>query len=39
MRPLKLEDARHIMGWVNDPVVTKNLQHFSKRFTLKDEKA
>ncbi|MBI4160804.1 MAG: GNAT family N-acetyltransferase [Candidatus Yanofskybacteria bacterium] len=37
MRPLKLADADHIITWVNDPDVVKNLQHFNKKFTKKDE--
>lgn len=37
MRPLKLSDVNHIMTWVNDPEVVKNLQHFNKKFTIKDE--
>lgn len=37
MRPLELSDVKHIMTWVNDPEVVKNLQHFNKKFTRKDE--
>lgn len=37
MRPLKLSDVDHIMTWVNDPEIVKNLQHFDKVFTRKDE--
>lgn len=37
MRPLQLKDVDHIMTWVNDPEVVKNLQHFNKKFTKKDE--
>lgn len=37
MRPLKITDVEHIMSWVNDPDVIKNLQHFNKKFTRKDE--
>jgi len=37
MRPLKLGDIGNIMTWVNDPEVVKNLQHFNKKFTRKDE--
>lgn len=37
MRPLKLNDVNYIMTWVNDPEVVKNLQHFNKKFTIKDE--
>lgn len=37
MQPLKLNDVNHIITWVNDPEVVKNLQHFNKKFTLKDE--
>ncbi len=37
MRTLKLSDINNIMTWVNDPDVVKNLQHFNKKFTRKDE--
>src|SRR3989344_6144944 len=37
IRPLKLGDVDHIMTWVNHPEVVKNLQHFNKKFTRKDE--
>lgn len=37
MRPLKTSDVDHIITWVNDPEVVKNLQHFDKKFTRKDE--
>lgn len=37
MKPLKLNDIDNIMTWVNDPEVVKNLQHFNKKFTRKDE--
>ena len=37
LRPLKLSDVDYIMTWVNDPEVIKNLQHFNKKFTKKDE--
>lgn len=37
-RPLKLKDVNFIITWVNDPDVVKNLQHFNKKFTEKDEK-
>lgn len=37
MRPLRLTDINYMMAWVNDPEVIKNLQHFNKRFTKKDE--
>lgn len=39
LKPLKLKDVEHIMTWVNDPEVVKNLQHFNKKFTKKDELA
>jgi len=38
IRPIKLSDVDNIMTWVNDPEVVKNLQHFNKKFTKKDEK-
>lgn len=37
IKPLRLSDVKHIMTWVNDPEVVKNLQHFNKKFTRKDE--
>lgn len=37
MNPLKISDVENIMTWVNDPEVIKNLQHFNKKFTKKDE--
>ena len=37
IRPIKLSDVDNIMTWVNDPEVVKNLQHFNKQFTKKDE--
>ena len=37
MIPLKLDDVDNIMTWVNDLEVVKNLQHFDKQFTRKDE--
>src|SRR3989344_4441756 len=37
MRPLELADVDYIMTWVNNPDVIKNLQHFNKKFTKKDE--
>ena len=39
IRPLTIKDVDHIMTWVNDPEVVKNLQHFNKRFTRADEVA
>lgn len=39
LKPLKLKDVGHIMTWVNDPEVVKNLQHFNKKFTARDEMA
>jgi len=36
-RRLEVSDVKHIMTWVNDPEVVKNLQHFSKKFIEKDE--
>lgn len=38
MRPLKLNDTKHVMTWVNDPEVVKNFQHFNKKLTVNDEK-
>lgn len=38
IKPLKLSDVKYIMTWVNDPEVVKNLQHFNKKFTRKDER-
>lgn len=38
LKPLDLKDIDHIMTWVNDPEVVKNLQHFDKKFTRDDEK-
>ena len=35
---LGLEHVDRIMTWVNDPKCVKNLQHFDKTFTRKDEK-
>jgi len=37
LKPLSLEDVGHIMTWVNDPEVVKNLQHFTKIYTREDE--
>ena len=37
IKPLKVSDIKYIMTWVNDPDVVKNLQHFNKKFTKKDE--
>lgn len=37
LKPLELRDVANIMTWVNDPEVVKNLQHFDKKFTEKDE--
>lgn len=37
LRPLKIRDVDYVMTWVNDPEVVKNLQHFNKRFTRRDE--
>ena len=37
MCPLELNDVENIMTWVNDPEVVKNLQHFNKKFSKKDE--
>jgi len=37
LKPLELKDIENIMTWVNDLEVTKNLQHFDKKFTRKDE--
>lgn len=37
LKPLELKDVDHIMAWVNDPEVVKNLQHFDKKFTRDDE--
>ncbi|OGN06498.1 MAG: hypothetical protein A3B86_03565 [Candidatus Yanofskybacteria bacterium RIFCSPHIGHO2_02_FULL_38_22b] len=37
MSPLKLGDVNYIMTWVNDHEIVKNLQHFDKKFTRKDE--
>jgi len=37
MQALKLSDIDNIMSWINDPEVVKNLQHFDKKFTKKDE--
>ena len=37
MSPLELSDVDNIMTWVNNPEVVKNLQHFNKKFTRKDE--
>ena len=39
LKPLELKDVDNIMTWVNDLEVTKNLQHFNKNFTKKDEVA
>ena len=39
MRPTTIRDVRHIMTWVNDPEVVKNLQHFNTRFTVAHERA
>src|SRR3989338_10821220 len=39
LRPLKLKDIDLVMTWVNDPKVIKNLQHFNKKFTRKEEQA
>lgn len=39
MTPLKAGNIDDIMSWVNDPEVVKNLQHFNKKFTRKDEKS
>lgn len=37
LTPLKLADVSNIMTWVNEPEVVKNLQHFNKKYTHKDE--
>ncbi len=37
LKPLELKDIDHIMTWVNDPEVIKNLQHFDKKFIREDE--
>ncbi len=37
LKALQLNDVDHIMTWVNDPEVVKNLQHFDKTFTRNDE--
>lgn len=37
LKPTTLKDVDNIMTWVNDPEVVKNLQHFNKKFTAKDE--
>src|SRR3989338_275627 len=37
MKPLKFSDIDYIMTCVNDPEAVKNLQHFNKKFTRKDE--
>lgn len=34
---LKLSDIDYVMTWVNDPEVIKNLQHFDKKFSRKEE--
>lgn len=39
LKPLKLKDIDYIMTWVNDLEVIKNLQHFDKKFTRKNEEA
>jgi hypothetical protein len=39
LKPLESKDVDHIMTWVNDLEVVKNLQHFNKKFTRKDEEA
>jgi len=36
LRPLKLQDIKHVMKWINDPDVVKNFQNF-KGFTKKEE--
>lgn len=37
LKPLNLKDVGQIMTWVNDPEVVKNLQHFNRKFTSRDE--
>ena len=37
MKSLEIADVDHIMTWVNDPEVVKNLQHFDKTLTREDE--
>lgn len=37
LKPTTLKDIDHIMTWVNDPEVVKNLQHFNKKFSKQDE--
>jgi RimJ/RimL family protein N-acetyltransferase len=37
IKPLRHSDIDNIMTWVNNPEVVKNFQHFSKKFSRKDE--
>ncbi|MBI4119423.1 MAG: GNAT family N-acetyltransferase [Parcubacteria group bacterium] len=37
LKPLTLKDVDNVMSWVNDPDVIKNFQHFTEKFTRKEE--
>lgn len=39
LRPVRVEDAEAILGWLNDPEITKNFAGFGKPLSLEEERA
>jgi len=39
LRPVEVTDAEAIIGWLNDPEITKNFAGFGKTITLEEERA